>query len=363
MMTAVASQHRARPWGGVLALCLLLVGLMLTLPAWAQQALPRIDSLLTDEAGALSVAERSEIGQRLTDIERRLGSQVLVLTVPTTAPESIEEYSMRVVENTPAGRKGIDDGVLILLAMKDRRMRIEVGYGLEGALPDAVAARIIRDQMTPHMRAGNVAAALTAAIDAVAARIAGEELPAPAAAPVARGVSQNADGRQSVDGFDFETFLIVALFMSFVLSRLFVSMLGRLPGAFATGGLLGFGGWLLTGSFFLALMAAVVGGVFTLMLGGGGGGGGRSSGGGGWPGGGGSSGGSRRRGGDFSWPSGGGWSSGGRRRGSRSGGGFSLPGGLGWPSGGGGGRSSGGGGGWSGGGGGGFGGGGASGSW
>ena len=346
MMTAVASQRRIRLWGGLLALCLLLVGLLLTLPAWAQQALPRIDSLLTDEAGVLSMAERSEIGQRLTDIERRLGSQVLVLTVPTTAPESIEQYSLRVVENTPAGRKGIDDGVLILLAMKDRRMRIEVGYGLEGALPDAVAARIIRDQMTPHMRAGNVAAALTAAIEAVAARIAGEELPVPAAAPAPRGVIvKGADGREQVDGFDLRNFLIVALFMSFVLSRVAVRALGRFSGAVLTGGLIGLGAWLFTASIFLGVMAMFAGLIFVLLFGGGGGGGGSSSGG-GWS----SSRRRRRGGGVIVWPSGGGWSTGGgwSSDDSSSGGGWS---------------SGGGGGGWSGGGGGGFGGGGASGSW
>ena len=370
MMFTLASQRRVRPWGGggLLALCLLLAGLVLALPAWAQQALPRIDSLLTDEAGVLSMAERTELGQRLTDIERRLGSQVLVLTVSTTAPESIEQYSMRVVEITPAGRKGIDDGVLILLAMNDRRMRIEVGYGLEGALPDAVVARIIREQMTPHMRNGNVAGALNAAVEAVSRRIAGEALPAPppAAAGASSGTPRSA--AQGVRGgtADYDSIVIGALFLSFILGGILVGMFGRLLGAVATGGLIGAGAWMLTASLFAALLAAMAGGFFTLLIGG------RRlltnrnrnrnnrrwpPGGGGWPGGGspgGSSSGSGRRSGSRSSGSG------------RSGGGFSWPsGGGGWSSGGGGGGWSGGGGGggWSGGGGGGFGGGGASGSW
>jgi uncharacterized protein len=288
--------------------------LLFAVPALHAQelvAVPALTSPVTDVAGILAPDQSAALDAKLRAFEQGKGSQVAVLIVPTTRPEEIEQYAIRVAEAWKLGRSGIDDGALLLVAVEDRRVRIEVGYGLEGVLPDAIANRIIDDEIVPRFRAGDYYGGISAGVDRMLRVIEGEPLPEPAR----RSPAMNVPGL-----FELLPFLFVFVLVGgSILRRLF----GRVGGALATGGLVGGLTWILVGILGLALGAGVVAFVFALLGGfGGGGGSGR-----------------------------GGWYS--RRHGS----GWGYPGGFG-----GGGGWSGGGGGWSGGGGG-FGGGGASGSW
>ena len=291
--------------------------LLFAVPALHAQelvAVPPLSAPVTDVAGILSPDQSAALDAKLRAFEQGKGSQVAVLIVPSTRPEEIEQYAIRVAEAWKLGREGVDDGALLLVAVEDRRVRIEVGYGLEGVLPDATANRIIDDEIVPRFRAGDYYGGITAGVDRMLRVIEGEPLPEP----------ERRSPAMSVPGlFELLPFLFVFVLVGgSILRRVF----GRVGGALATGGLVGALTWVLVGILGLALGAGVVAFIFALLGGFGGFGGG--------PG----------RGGCYS-----------RRHGS----GWGHPGGFG---GGFGGRGGGFGGGWSGGGGG-FGGGGASGSW
>ena len=291
--------------------------LLFAVPALHAQelvAVPPLSAPVTDVAGILSPDQSAALDAKLRAFEQGKGSQVAVLIVPSTRPEEIEQYAIRVAEAWKLGREGVDDGALLLVAVEDRRVRIEVGYGLEGVLPDATANRIIDDEIVPRFRAGDYYGGITAGVDRMLRVIEGEPLPEP----------ERRSPAMSVPGlFELLPFLFVFVLVGgSILRRVF----GRVGGALATGGLVGALTWVLVGILGLALGAGVVAFIFALLGGFGGFGGG---------------------------PGRGGWSS--RRHGS----GWGHPGGFG---GGFGGRGGGFGGGWSGGGGG-FGGGGASGSW
>jgi uncharacterized protein len=277
-------------------------------------AVPPLTSPVTDVAGILTPDQSAALDAKLRAFEQARGSQVAVLVVPTTQPEEIEQYAIRVAEAWKLGREGVDDGALLLVAVQDRRVRIEVGYGLEGALPDATANRIIDEVIVPAFRGGDYYGGISTGVDRMLRVIEGEPLPE----PERRSPAMNVPGL-----FELLPFLFVFVLVGgSILRRLF----GRVGGALATGGLVGALTWILVGILGLALGAAIVAFIFALLGGFGGGGG----------------------------PGRGGWYR--RRHGS----GWGHPGGFG---GGFGGRGGGGfGGGWSGGGGG-FGGGGASGSW
>lgn len=147
--------------------------------AQAEVAVPLLRALVTDLTSTLSPAEVAALDSRLKAYEREKGSQIAVLIVPTTQPEEIEQYSLRVVEQWKLGRHKVDDGVLFLIAKNDRTMRIEVGYGLEGALPDITAKRIISDIVSPSFKAGDFIGGITAGVDGIIASIQGEPLPVP----------------------------------------------------------------------------------------------------------------------------------------------------------------------------------------
>src|SRR5262245_53146357 len=117
--------------------------------ATAQVAIPSLTGRVIDQTGTLSPAEIATLDQQLTAFEERKGSQIAVLIVPTTAPEALSQYALRVVEQWKLGRKNVDDGALLIVAKNDRRIRIEVGYGLEGALNDATSRRIIDEVIGP----------------------------------------------------------------------------------------------------------------------------------------------------------------------------------------------------------------------
>lgn len=289
---------------GLVALVLLWIGA--SARAQDVQPVPPLAAQVIDQTATLDDAQRAALAAKLATIEQQTGSQIVVLLVPSTLPEDIAAYSQRVADTWKIGRREVGDGVLIVVAKSDRRVRIEVAKALEGAIPDLAAKRVIDAQITPAFRAGDYAGGLSAAVDQLAARIRGEALPAPQ--PEARGNG----GGLNLDALAIFFFVVVPI-AGAVLTR----MLGRKFGSLATGGVAGAVGWWLTASLLLAGAAGVVAlllvGVFGIGSARRGGGGGPpiiwgGGGGGGWGGGSGGGGGfSSGGGGDF----GGGGASGG----------------------------------------------------
>jgi uncharacterized protein len=160
---------------------------LLACPAAALDV-PYLAGRVNDTAGMLSGDERAKVETALATLERDTGAQVAVLTIPTLAGESLDDYSMRVAQTWKLGRKGHDDGVLFLIARDDRKMRLEVGYGLEGKLPDALCGRILDNLVRPEFRVGRYGAGIERAIGAVSAAIAGKAVKAePPAGSARRG--------------------------------------------------------------------------------------------------------------------------------------------------------------------------------
>jgi uncharacterized membrane protein YgcG len=155
--------------------------LCLSAHAASEVAVPRLAARVTDQTGTLDATQRAALESKLAAFEAKKGSQIAVLIVPTTRPETIEQYSIRVVDQWKLGRKGIDDGALLLVAKDDRRLRIEVGRGLEGVIPDAVANRIVNEDITPRFKEGNFYAGITAGVERMIRVTEGEPLPAPKA--------------------------------------------------------------------------------------------------------------------------------------------------------------------------------------
>lgn len=261
--------------------------LLLPLAGTAQVAVPALTARVTDQAGVLQPEQRASLESRLAALEQEKGSQIAILTVPTTQPETIEQYGIRVAESWQLGRKGVDDGLLILLAMDDRTMRIEVGYGLEGVIPDAVAKRVIAEIMTPYFRQGDFYGGLDAAVTQLSALVAGEPLPPPAKQKAASSIGDT---------------LPLLLFATIAVGGVLRAVFGRFLGGSISGGLVGLLVWFLGGGLLFALILGLVAFVLTLSggmggvggmggtRGGGFGGGGGFSGGGGGFGGGGASG-------------------------------------------------------------------------
>lgn len=268
--------------------------------------IPTLAARVTDETNTLSAGDKQALEAKLAGWEQRTGNQLVVLMVPSTAPEPIESYSIRVAEAWKIGRKGQDNGALFVVAKNDRKMRIEVGYGLEGVLTDVTSHRIIDEDVAPLFRQNRFAAGIDAGVDRIIAVVGtGQPLAAKRTAPAGRG-----------GGFDFGT-LLIFLFVGVpivggILSRIFGRMLGSTVG----GGVVGAGAWLLAGSiaigvgaglvaFFIMLLFSAGGGIGrrggtwipTGGWGGGGLGGGFGGGGGGFSGGGGSFGGGGASGG------------------------------------------------------------------
>lgn len=219
------------------------------------QAIPALSSPVTDITNTLTSAEQQALAQKLSVFAQEKGSQIAVLIVPTTQPEDIAQYSLRVAEAWKIGRDKQDDGVIILLAKNDRKMRIEVGYGLEGAIPDAIAKRIISDVMAPYFRQGDFAGGLNAAVDQLMALISGEALPAPAK-------------KQAVGSsfFDYLPLLMFgAIFSGMVLRGLF----GKFFGSALNGGALGLLVWFLGGALLTVILVVISAFIFTLAMGGG----------------------------------------------------------------------------------------------
>jgi uncharacterized protein len=257
-------------------------------PALADVAVPPLTGRVVDQTGTLTSGDIASLTQTLKDLETRKGSQIAVLIVPTTGPESIEQYSIRAAEAWKIGRKKIDDGALLVVAKNDRHLRIEVGYGLEGALTDVTSKRIIDEEITPKFKSGDFSGGISAGVDRMIRVIDGEKLPAP-----------EPPHWQSPAQFDvtdlFNPFLIIPVLLFGGVVR---SLLGRLVGSVATGGLVTLAAWYFVGSWVAAILAGVIASVFVMVSdsiasstpgrrGGGGGWSGGSSG--GWSGGGSSS--------------------------------------------------------------------------
>lgn len=261
----------------VLALCWAVV-------AGAQVLVPPVGGRVIDQTATLTDEQKSSLEQALRSFEERKGSQVAVLVVPSTAPETIEQYALRVAERWKPGRKNVDDGALLVVAKDDRTLRIEVGYGLEGALTDAASKRIISEIIVPRFRQGDFHGGITAGVDRILRVIDGEPLPKP---------ENGRPGRTGGGGSILPVMMILALVVGGVLH----TVLGRFPGALVTGGAVSVVAWMLAGAISVALIAGVVAFLFTLM---GGGMGGRGMGRGGFGGfGGGGSGGGGFGGGGF----------------------------------------------------------------
>jgi len=228
--------------------------LLLAASAWAQVAVPPLKGRVTDLTATLKPEQVASLEQLLRSFEARKGSQIAVLMVPTTTPETVEQYALRVAEQWKIGRKNVDDGAILVVAKDDRALRIEVGYGLEGALNDATASRIIREVIVPRFREGDFFGGISAGVDRMIRVIDGEPLPAPAkAAPRAdEGVLQ---------------ILPVLLILAVVAGAILRRMLGRFVGSAATGGVVGGLAWLLAGTLAIALLAGIVAFFFTLVSG------------------------------------------------------------------------------------------------
>jgi uncharacterized protein len=284
----------------------LLAGLWLGLfgLAFAQelQPVPALSAHVTDTVGLLPEDRRQALESQLVQLEKDKGAQLAVLIVSTTRPEPIESYSLRVAEAWRLGRKGVDDGVLFIVARDDRRMRVEVGYGLEGAVPDAIAKRIVAEVVAPRFKAGDFPGGIEAGVAALVARINGEALPAPA--PSAAG----ADDQQ----MGLEEALVFGIIFTLVVGSVLKAIFGRLLGSTIAAGIVGVGAWTLTSVLLVGAVGAVLAFIFSLVAGSGGagrigggptigggfgGGFGGRGGGGGWSGGGGGFGGGGASGG------------------------------------------------------------------
>ena len=226
--------------------------------AGAQVAVPPLTGRVTDQTGTLTPEQKGALEQTLQAFEARKGSQIAVLIVPSSAPETIEQYALRVAEQWKPGRKKVDDGAILVVAKNDRTMRIEVGYGLEGALTDATSKRIISEIITPRFQQGDFYGGIAAGVDQILRVVDGEPLPQPDA---------NATGNSPRVGQYLPMLLLIAL----VIGGMLRSALGRVPGAIAAGGAVAFITWFLAGTAVIALGAGVIALLFTLFTGGTGG--------------------------------------------------------------------------------------------
>ena len=254
----------------------------------AQVPVPSLTGHVIDQTGTLTTEQKATLEQSLVEFEAKKGSQLAVLMIASTAPEEIEQFALRVAEKWKLGRKRVDDGAIVVVAKNDRAVRIEVGYGLEGALTDITSKRIISETMLPRFKEQDYFGGVMAGVGQIIRVVDGEPLPAPS------GVSGESQG--SLQQY-VPMFFIVALAVGGVLRRI----LGKLLGSVVTGGVVAMIAWFLIGAAAMAVGAGVIALLVTLMgggmlgrgmggyyggMGGGGRGGGFSGGGGGFGGGG-----------------------------------------------------------------------------
>jgi uncharacterized protein len=290
-----ASRQRGAAWRVIgqmwLALLLALVAAFATAAEGDFIAVPKLEKRVTDTTGTLSGIDEARIEARLKAFEAAKGAQIAVLIVDSTIPETVFDYSTRVFTEWKLGRKGVDDGVLLVVAKGDRKLQILTGPGISGSLTDAMSKRIISEIIAPKFRAGDFAGGIDSGVARIISVIEGEALPPPPKKRVA------------TSGGSFENFVVLAILAAVFVGPFLRAILGRFLGAAATGGVTGAAAWFIAGGLALPIVAGVLVffavlfmGVFRGFTGGGGGGwtsgggswGGGDSGGGGFSGGGGS---------------------------------------------------------------------------
>jgi uncharacterized protein len=241
--------------GGVIKALLLAFAFGWSALAAAQVPVPPLTGHIIDQTGTLTAEQKATLEQSLTGFEARKGSQLAVLMVASTAPEEVEQFALRVAEKWKLGRKKVDDGAILVVAKNDRAVRIEVGYGLEGALNDLTSKRIISETVLPRFKNQDFYGGITAGVDQIIRVVDGEPLPAASQAP--------AGGLGNVGQYAPILF-ILALAVGGVLR----ATLGKVPGALVTGGVIAVVAWFVVGALSVALVAGVIGLFFTLLSGG-----------------------------------------------------------------------------------------------
>jgi uncharacterized protein len=235
--------------------------LLALLMCWACSALalvavPTLSGRVVDQTGTLTAGDIASLTQQLKDLETRKGSQIAVLIVPTTDGEAIEQFSLRVAEAWKIGRKKVDDGALLVIAKNDRRLRIEVGYGLEGALTDVTTKRIIDEDITPKFKAGDFAGGVSAGVNRIVRVAEGEKLPEPA--PPHWETSELLNYLNPGNPF--------VIFGLIILAAALRTFLGRFIGALATGGIVGVVAWFVAGSLAAAMLLGFIAFVVTFLF-------------------------------------------------------------------------------------------------
>jgi len=234
---------------------LLALALCVAVITGAQVPVPPPGGRVTDRTATLTEEQKSALEQTLRSFEARKGSQLAVLIVPSTAPETIEQYALRVAEQWKPGRKNVDDGALLVVAKDDRTLRIEVGYGLEGALTDAACKRIISEIIVPRFRRGDFHGGITAGVDRILRVIDGEPLPKP-------------EERRTGGPEWFNLMFPIGIFLAIIVGGALQIVLGRFFGALVTAGAVSVVGWMLAGAISVALIAGVIAFLYTLLAGG-----------------------------------------------------------------------------------------------
>jgi uncharacterized protein len=240
----------------------LLVALLLQSGVFAQdvQKIPALTGHVVDTTGLLDASQQAALEAKLDALEKTKGSQVVVLIVPTVQPEDISSYANRVGNAWKIGRKNVGDGVLFVIAFKDRQMRIEVAKTLEGAIPDLAAKQIITNAVTPRFKAGDYAGGISAGVDQLSARIKGEALPEVGAA----GTTGNSGLPGGFDWMDLAVFLFFAVPIGGAIAK---SIFGQKLGSLITGGAVGTLAFMFTASLIIAGLAGVVALLFALFSG------------------------------------------------------------------------------------------------
>jgi uncharacterized protein len=236
---------------------LLALFLCWTQAAFADVAVPELKGRVVDQTNTLSASDIDALNQRIRSFEQRKGSQIAILIVPTTEPETIEQYSIRVAEAWKIGRKKIDDGALLVIAKNDHRLRIEVGTGLEGALTDITSRRIIDEVIGPRFKQGDFAGGISDGLARMIGVIDGELLPAP-------------KPEASHDSADWPWFFLnpfnpITIIFVLLVGGISRSVLGRLAGSAVAGGVIAAMIWFVLGSIAIGVVAGGIISVITFF--------------------------------------------------------------------------------------------------
>ncbi len=241
--------------GRIVGALLLASSLVWSALAIAQVPVPPLTGHVIDQTKTLDTEQKATLEQALTDFEARKGTQIAVLIVASTAPEQIEPFSLRVAEQWKLGRAKVDDGAILVVAKDDRTVRIEVGYGLEGALTDLTSRRIISELILPRFRQQDFYGGIAAGVGQIIRTVDGEALPAP-------------EDRGPAPQGDIQRYGPVLFIVALALGGLLRSTIGKVPGAVVTGSVVGAVAWLMVGALSIALFSAIAALLFTLMGGG-----------------------------------------------------------------------------------------------